>query len=44
MKEYENYLKNNSHSTHYIDSYDKASDIRNFIKDISGKIDKIHFL
>ena len=44
MKEYENYLKNNSHSTHYIDSYDKASDIRNFIKDISGKIDKIHFI
>ena len=39
MKEYENYLINKSLSVSYIDSFNKSSDIRDFIKDISSEVD-----
>ena len=44
MKEYENYLINKSVVVNYIDSLNKSSDIRNFIKEISSEVDKIHVI
>jgi deoxyribodipyrimidine photolyase-related protein len=44
MKEYENYLINKSVIVSYIDSFNQSSDIRNFIKDISSEVDKIHVI
>ena len=44
MKEYENYLINKSVVVNYIDSLNQSSDIRNFIKEISSEVDKIHVI
>ena len=44
MKEYESYLINKSIKVSYIDSFNQSSDIRNFIKDISSEVDKIHVI
>ena len=44
MKEYENYLINKSVVVNYIDSLKQLSDIRNFIKEISSEVDKIHVI
>ena len=44
MKEYENYLINKSVSVSYINSFKQSSDIRNFIKDVSTEVNKIHVI